>query len=126
MTSHDRLPTGLDQLRFRPVATGHGLRSLSRSGPYRSWSGYSQDLNLVGPVSVPVFVAEAKKLDQTGLSNTIYRPPQPKIVHVYDIVADHTQDVFLNHISFSKATSSDVFTKTTPSMSAYLFLLCMS
>jgi len=36
-------------------------------------------------------------------------------VHVYSLIANHRQDVFLNHIAFSKGTISEAFTNTTPS-----------
>ncbi|KAG1891850.1 P-loop containing nucleoside triphosphate hydrolase protein [Suillus fuscotomentosus] len=53
--------------------------------------------------------------DEGQLIGRIYRPPQPKTVHVYRIVAADTQDVFLNRISFSKAAILDAFTGATPS-----------
>jgi len=46
------------------------LRSCLWSGPHRSWSGYLENPNLVGPVPVPVFGLGAKRPDRTGLSNT--------------------------------------------------------
>ncbi|KAG1772227.1 P-loop containing nucleoside triphosphate hydrolase protein [Suillus placidus] len=54
--------------------------------------------------------------DEGQLIGRIYRPPQPKIVHIYRIVAADTQDVFLNNISFSKAAILDAFTGATPSL----------
>ncbi|KAG1894055.1 P-loop containing nucleoside triphosphate hydrolase protein [Suillus fuscotomentosus] len=54
--------------------------------------------------------------DEGQLIGRIYRPPQPKTVHVYRIVAADTQDVFLNNISFSKAAILDAFTGATPSL----------
>ncbi|KAG2063485.1 hypothetical protein BDR04DRAFT_1037816 [Suillus decipiens] len=57
--------------------------------------------------------------DEGQLIGRIYRPPQPKTVHVYRIVAADTQDVFLNNISFSKAAILDAFTGATPSLRTY-------
>ncbi|KAG2336736.1 P-loop containing nucleoside triphosphate hydrolase protein [Suillus weaverae] len=54
--------------------------------------------------------------DEGQLIGRIYRPPQPKIVHIYRIVAADTQDVFLNNISFSKAAILDAFTGATPNL----------
>ncbi|KAG1763002.1 P-loop containing nucleoside triphosphate hydrolase protein [Suillus placidus] len=54
--------------------------------------------------------------DEGQLIGRIYRPPQPKTVHIYRIVAADTQDVFLNNISFSKAAILDAFTGATPSL----------
>ncbi|KAG2062895.1 hypothetical protein BDR04DRAFT_1039611, partial [Suillus decipiens] len=57
--------------------------------------------------------------DEGQLIGRIYRPPQPKTVHIYRIVAANTQDVFLNNISFSKAAILDAFTGATPSLRKY-------
>ncbi|KIK38068.1 hypothetical protein CY34DRAFT_91603, partial [Suillus luteus UH-Slu-Lm8-n1] len=57
--------------------------------------------------------------DEGQLIGRIYRPPQPKTVHIYRIVAADTQDVFLNNISFSKAAILDAFTGATPSLRMY-------
>ncbi|KAG1851648.1 P-loop containing nucleoside triphosphate hydrolase protein [Suillus subluteus] len=57
--------------------------------------------------------------DEGQLIGRIYRPPQPKTVHIYRIVAADTQDVFLNNISFSKAAILDAFTGATPSLRTY-------
>ncbi|KAG1772200.1 P-loop containing nucleoside triphosphate hydrolase protein [Suillus placidus] len=54
--------------------------------------------------------------DEGQLIGRIYRPPQPKTVHIYRIVAADTQDVFLNNISFSKAAILDAFMGATPSL----------
>ncbi|KAG2336606.1 hypothetical protein BDR05DRAFT_896483 [Suillus weaverae] len=54
--------------------------------------------------------------DEGQLIGRIYRPPQPKTVHIYRIVAADTQDVFLNNISFSKAAILDAFTGATPNL----------
>ncbi|KAG1793303.1 P-loop containing nucleoside triphosphate hydrolase protein [Suillus plorans] len=58
--------------------------------------------------------------DEGQLIGRIYRPPQPKMVHIYRIVAADTQDVFLNNISFSKAAVLEAFTGATPSLRTYL------
>ncbi|KAG1837021.1 P-loop containing nucleoside triphosphate hydrolase protein [Suillus tomentosus] len=58
--------------------------------------------------------------DEGQLIGRIYRPPQPKMVHIYRIVAADTQDVFLNNMSFSKAVILDAFTRATPSIRMYL------
>ncbi|KAG1778643.1 P-loop containing nucleoside triphosphate hydrolase protein, partial [Suillus placidus] len=50
------------------------------------------------------------------LIGCIYCPPQPKTIHIYQIVAADTQDVFLNNISFSKAAILDAFMGATPSL----------
>jgi hypothetical protein len=57
--------------------------------------------------------------DEGQLIGRIYRPPQPKTVHIYRIVAADTQDVFLNNISFSKAAILDAFTGASPSLRTY-------
>jgi len=52
------------------------------------------------------------------LYGRIQRYPQLKPVHIYHIIADDTQDVFLNNLSFSKGAIMDAFTRSTPSMRA--------
>lgn len=52
------------------------------------------------------------------LVGRINRHPQPKPVHVYQIIAADTQDVFLNSLSLGKAVIMDAFTGCTPSMRA--------
>jgi len=64
------LTTDLDQFWFRPVQQPVRTTVFHGSGPIWVRSSLFEDLNLAGPVSVPVFGAEAQKLDWTGLSNT--------------------------------------------------------
>lgn len=54
--------------------------------------------------------------DDEQLIGRIYRYPQSKTVHIYNLIADHTQDVFSNHIAFTKGVVADSFTNMTPSM----------
>jgi hypothetical protein len=50
------------------------------------------------------------------LEGRIQRHPQAKPVHIYNIIAADTQDVFLNNLSLGKANIMDAFTGCTPSM----------
>jgi len=62
----------------------------------------------------------------TGNKNQLYgrvqRYPQPKPVHVYNLIAANTQDVFLNNVCFGKAAIMDAFTGATSSMSTFFLL----
>jgi hypothetical protein len=50
------------------------------------------------------------------LIGRIWRHPQLKSVHVYDLIAANTQDVFLDNNSFEKASIMEAFTNATPSI----------
>lgn len=43
-----------------------------------------------------------------------WRSPQKKTVHSYQSIADKTQDVFLNNISFTKEAIHDAFVGSSP------------
>jgi hypothetical protein len=45
-----------------------------------------------------------------------WRTGQKKTVNFYDVIAADTQDVFLSHMSSSKATIHDAFVGATPHM----------
>jgi Helicase conserved C-terminal domain len=74
-------------------------------------------------LSSPTQTPQWSKQDGDQLVGRIYRSPQSKTVHVYGLIADDTQDVFLNHICFSKASMMEAFTNTMPSMSMFFSLL---
>lgn len=46
----------------------------------------------------------------------VYRPPQEKDVISYDIMADETQDMFINKLSIAKSQVMDTFTGESPAM----------
>lgn len=46
------------------------------------------------------------------MKGRLSRPPQPKPVHVYNIIAANTHDVYLNSLSSGKGAIMDEFTKT--------------
>jgi hypothetical protein len=46
----------------------------------------------------------------------IWRPPQKKMVHVYNVVATNTQDVFLDNLSSGKVEIMDAFAGATPGL----------
>ncbi|CCM06752.1 uncharacterized protein FIBRA_09049 [Fibroporia radiculosa] len=48
--------------------------------------------------------------EDSQLIGRVWRHPQPKQVHVYRLIAWNTPDVFLNRISFDKATMMKAFT----------------
>lgn len=59
------------------------------------------------------------KQDDDQLIGRLWRMPQPKMVHVYRIIAARTPDVFLNNISFDKGTMQEAFTGSSTVMSKF-------
>ena len=52
--------------------------------------------------------------EDAQLIGRIWRYPQPKLVHVYRLIAGHTPDVFLNNIAFDKSVMLDHFKEAPP------------
>ena len=46
----------------------------------------------------------------------VVRYPQPKLVHIYRLIAKNTSDVFLNNNSFGKEAIQQAFLGATPKM----------
>lgn len=53
--------------------------------------------------------------DRDQLVGRIQRPPQAKVVHIYDIFAAGTRDLFLSELSYGKAAVMDAFIGATAS-----------
>lgn len=58
--------------------------------------------------------------EDSQLIGRVWRYPQAKQVHVYRLIAWNTPDVFLNRISFDKATMMKAFTGMTGPMRTFL------
>lgn len=56
------------------------------------------------------------KVLENQMIGRVYRPPQEKDVLSYDIMADKTQDMFMNKLSIAKLQVMDNFTGEIPAM----------